>query len=156
MWALYWDDFKGYCPDSASVIWPGDLLRDYSTNTAETGDRRFMFFQCPSEALTGSYSYTANYWVYPIVSRGSKDGYLNGVLNVFSLNHPDKHLITIGTENGKATISDYRNNPGRFRHNGGVNEHYLDGHVEGHTQQEWANMAKDGVNYNRYWKFYQN
>ena len=160
MWFLYWDDSKGYCPDNSSVAWPATTLKNYSSNENTTGEKRYLYFQCPSESLVNAYSYTTNYWVFPInesrtKSNPDKPGYPIGQLNVYGLAHPDKHIITMGTESGKATVSSYQNNPLRFRHNGYVNEHYLDGHVEGHTQQEWVNIAKDGTNYNRFWKFYQ-
>ena len=160
MWALYWDDYKGYCPDSDKVMGAYEILRSYSTNETTTGEDKFKFFQCPSESTRGAFSYTVNYWVFPIASPRTdpaKQGdYPQGALNVYSLAHPDKHLVTIGSESGKATISSYQNGPLRFRHNGAVNEHYIDGHVEDHTLKEWENLAKDGINYNRYWKFYQN
>ena len=157
-WALYWDDHKGYCPDENSSLWPRDLLLAYSFEDENaSGRERYKYYVCPSESGDLSYSYTTNYWVLPKASprndSAKRDSYPVGILNVFSLNHPDKHIITMGTASGKPTVSSYQNYPERFRHNGYVNEHYLDGHVEGHTQQEWANIAKDGVNYNRYWKF---
>ena len=158
-WALYWDDYKGYCPDSDKVIWPHDILIAYSyENEDATGSKKYVNYVCPSEASVNSYSYTVNYWVFTIHADriNGKDGYAaKGALNVYNLNHPDKHIITLGTESGKATVSSYQNSPLRFRHNGSVNEHYVDGHVEGHTLKEWENIAKDGINYNRYWQFYQ-
>ncbi len=158
-WALYWDDYNGYCPDNGSILFPAKLLEAYSyENENATGTARYVNYVCPSEADIGSYSYTTNYWVFPCASPRNDPAqvgsYPVGALNVYSMPHPDKHLITMGTEKGKPTVSSYQNYPNRFRHNGAVNEHYLDGHVEGHTMQEWANIAKDGKNYNRYWKFY--
>ena len=171
-WALYWDDYKGYCPPpkagkdggKGSPLWPRDVLLAYSfENENASGKDRYKYYVCPSEELSNSsYSYTTNYWVFPIdpprtnQTDKQKGSYPDGILNVYGLNHPDKHLITMGTASGKATVSSYQNYPERFRHNGYVNEHYLDGHVEGHTLKEWENIAKgDGGDYNRYWKFYQ-
>ena len=160
-WALYWDDYKGYCPDENSSLWPRDVLLAYSFEDENaSGRERYKYYICPSESNDLSYSYTTNYWVLPKVAprknqtEKQKGKYPEGILNVYGLNHPDKHLITMGTKSGSPTVSAYNNNPDRFRHNGYVNEHYLDGHVEGHTQQEWANISNgDGVDYNRYWKF---
>ena len=161
MWFLYWDDSKGYCPDDSAVAWPAATLKNYSSNENTSGERKYLYFQCPSEPLTSSYSYTTNYWVFPINdlrTNPAKVGYPHGQLNVYGLAHPDKHLISLDCASGSKTLSQHNNSgqEARYRHNGYANHHMIDGHVEGATYDNWNKLSvADGVEYNRFWKFYQ-
>ena len=165
MWSLYWNDYRGFCPGAgsnskgdATCQWPANFLKDYGNNTLDkSGTAKYnALYRCPSEPLINSWSYAANYWVFPIHAyRVNKtDGYPTGILNVFGLKYPALHIITSECEKGSvSSASTYdKTLPSWYRHSQySGNQHYLDGHVEGRTYLDWKSMP----NWKRYWHLYQ-
>ena len=164
MWALYWDDSKGKCPDnwpgetSSSPYWPAQILKDYvHDKTGLSGNVKYdTLFRCPGEPQVNSWSYAVNYWLFPVAKERVNiyEGYPTGPLNVFSLKYPALHMVTMDCKKGSVTLNAHNMTYERYRHGQQyANQQYVDGHVDGKPLSVWTDM--DGVLRNRYWRFYQ-
>ena len=165
MWSLYWNDSKGLCPDNwkqvsgKSPYWPADILKDYGPNNYATGQSRKFdtLYVCPGEALSNSWSYAVNYWVFPVADqrKTATAGYPTGVLNVFSLKFPSVHMVTMDCVKGSITLNAWNMAYDRYRHGQqSANQQYIDGHVDSKPLTFWQSTPAS-PNVVRYWRFYQ-
>lgn len=156
---IYWFDFL-----SSYIIKKGPQSLSWKTDMFPNRDRNDTLKNCPTKIFTPNYVYPSSAWmgkVEPdyeanadVMPYYRPDGTINEgatvAMKISRITEPSKTFVLIDGFYGIPLISSIPNfDPNSsqkvvvYRHSGGANVLYVDGHVEWHKQPKLGNSGKD-------------